>query len=155
MTSCEFNATSAGIGDFVVASATAGHATPENSNVISGKTYTYYAQNFDTSIPPNVLAWEAGSGPYTISTHTLQRATIVANSNGDLNPVNFTTPPIVDVYESAAGRLEPVPDWSFPPASVTLTANGQLGFQATSNTTLTIKYRGSDGVTRSVALTLT
>jgi hypothetical protein len=39
-------------------------------------------------------------------------------------------------------------------ASLSLTANGQLGFQATSNTTLTLKYRGSDGTTRSVALTL-
>jgi nitrous oxidase accessory protein NosD len=39
-------------------------------------------------------------------------------------------------------------------SSLSLTANGQLGFQATSDTTLTLKYRGSDGVTRSVALTL-
>jgi hypothetical protein len=41
-----------------------------------------------------------------------------------------------------------------PAASITLTANGQMAFQATSNTTATLKYRGSDGTTRSVALTL-
>lgn len=154
MATCEFNAVSAGTGDFVVASATAGHTTPENSNVIDGKTYTYYAQSFDAAVPPNVTAWESGSGAYHVSTHTLQRSVIAANSNGDLLPVNFPLQPIVDVSASPAGRLEPIPDWTAPPASVTLTTNGQLAFQATSNTTLTIKYRGSDGVTRSVALTL-
>jgi hypothetical protein len=32
MSSCEFNATLNGIGDFIVGSATAGHVTPENAN---------------------------------------------------------------------------------------------------------------------------
>ena len=41
-----------------------------------------------------------------------------------------------------------------PSASVSLATNGDLAFEATSNTTLTIRYRGSDGTTRSVALTL-
>ena len=108
MTSCQFNATLGGIGDFVVLSATAAHFVPENGNVIDGKTYTYYAQSFDTSTPPIVTAWEAGSGPYTILTHTLKRTTITANSNGDLLPVNFPTPPIVDVYSSASLSLESV-----------------------------------------------
>lgn len=40
------------------------------------------------------------------------------------------------------------------PASVTPAANGELELQATSNTTLTFKLKGSDGVVRSVALTL-
>ena len=43
---------------------------------------------------------------------------------------------------------------NIPAASVTLDTNGQMAFQATSNTTVTLKYRGSDGVTRSVDLTL-
>lgn len=42
----------------------------------------------------------------------------------------------------------------FPPASVTPTVNGEVTFQLTSNTQLTIKVRGSDGVVRSNNLTL-
>lgn len=42
-----------------------------------------------------------------------------------------------------------------PGASVTPAANGDLTFQATSNTSFTIKYKGSDGVVRSASLTLT
>jgi hypothetical protein len=41
-----------------------------------------------------------------------------------------------------------------PAASVTLATNGDLAFEATSNTSLTIRYRGSDGTTRSASLTL-
>lgn len=41
-----------------------------------------------------------------------------------------------------------------PPASVTPASNGQLTFEATSNTSLTIKLKGSDGTVRSVVLTL-
>jgi hypothetical protein len=41
-----------------------------------------------------------------------------------------------------------------PASSVTLATNGDLAFEATSNTTLTIRYRGSDGTTRSAAITL-
>jgi hypothetical protein len=41
-----------------------------------------------------------------------------------------------------------------PSSSVSLATNGDLAFQATSNTTLTILYRGSDGTTRSANLTL-
>jgi|688.fasta_scaffold467077_2 hypothetical protein len=42
-----------------------------------------------------------------------------------------------------------------PDSSVTLATNGDLAFEATSNTSLTIRYRGSDGTTRSASLTLT
>lgn len=42
-----------------------------------------------------------------------------------------------------------------PASSVTLATNGDLAFEATSNTTLTIRYRGTDGTTRSATLTLT
>jgi hypothetical protein len=41
-----------------------------------------------------------------------------------------------------------------PAASVTPAANGDLVFEATSNTTLTIKYRGTDGTIRTATLTL-
>jgi hypothetical protein len=42
-----------------------------------------------------------------------------------------------------------------PSSSVTLATNGDLAFEATSNTSLTIRYRGTDGTTRSASLTLT
>lgn len=42
-----------------------------------------------------------------------------------------------------------------PPATVTPAANGALAFELTSNTSLTIKVRGLDGVVRSAVLTLT
>lgn len=90
--SCEFNAVSAGTGDFVVGSATAGRLTPAQSNAIDGTIYTYYAQSADGS------QWESGSGSYAVATTTLHRTTITDNSNGDTNPVNFTTPPIIDVF---------------------------------------------------------
>jgi hypothetical protein len=41
-----------------------------------------------------------------------------------------------------------------PAASVSLGTNGDLGIEATSNTSLTFRYRGSDGTTRSASLTL-
>ncbi len=41
-----------------------------------------------------------------------------------------------------------------PPASATPPNNGDMEFQLTSNTTLTIKVKGSDGVVRSATLTL-
>ncbi len=41
-----------------------------------------------------------------------------------------------------------------PSSSITLATNGQLTLEATSNTSCTIKYRGSDGTTRTNVLTL-
>ena len=41
-----------------------------------------------------------------------------------------------------------------PGASVTPTSNGDLVIQATSNTSLTFKYKGSDGTVRSGSITL-
>lgn len=104
MTSCQFNATLPGIGDFVVASATAGHTTPENSNVTDGKTYTYYAVSYDALL--NITGWESGSGIYTVSTHTLKRTAIGANSDSTTIPVNFPLAPVVDVYASPSNVLE-------------------------------------------------
>jgi len=39
-------------------------------------------------------------------------------------------------------------------ASITLGANGQFAIEATSNTLITLKLRGGDGITRSVAFPL-
>ncbi len=46
-----------------------------------------------------------------------------------------------------------VQPYFYPAASVTPTVNGQVTVEATDNTTLTLKYRGSDGVVRNFTLT--
>src|SRR6266436_2442685 len=94
VTSCRFLATSSGTVPFVVASAIAGHVTPENANVANGKTYHYWAQTPDGS------QTEEGYGVYTIATHTLTRVTIDKNSDGTLVPINFIVAPEVDVFPS-------------------------------------------------------
>jgi hypothetical protein len=103
-----FNATLAGLADFVVASAVAGHSTPEQASVTDGKIYTYYAQSADGT------QWEAGTGAYAIATHTLPRTAISGTSNGDQNKLNFTTIPIVDVFPSPPSSLEPNGIGAFP-----------------------------------------
>lgn len=40
-------------------------------------------------------------------------------------------------------------------SSITPINNGELVFEATSNTTITVKYKGSDGTVRSGTITLT
>lgn len=60
-------------------------------------------------------------------------------TNGDLGRLAFQDP--------AGVVLE-------PPASATPAAPGQMVFQLTSDTSLVIKVRGSDGVVRSATLTL-
>jgi hypothetical protein len=68
----------------------------------------------------------------------------VLGAGGDL--------PVADV--AGAATAASVAALSHPAASATPVANGDLVLQATSNTSLTIKLRGSDGVVRSVMLTL-
>lgn len=62
----------------------------------------------------------------------------------------------VGINESAPDyRLDVNGTFGFTPgSSVTPVDNGDVVFELTNNTTLTIKARGSDGVVRSVALTL-
>mgnify|MGYP000851862693 CR=1 FL=1 len=56
---------------------------------------------------------------------------------------------------NASGQLNIAAALTFrPPASITPAVNGDLAFELTNNTTLTIKAKGSDGVVRSAAITL-
>jgi hypothetical protein len=50
--------------------------------------------------------------------------------------------------------LNAIDDIIYPTASNTPTVNGQLVFELTSDTSLKIKVKGSDGTVRSVTLTL-
>ena len=67
------------------------------------------------------------------------------NTSATLTKINGTSAHVLDITGTI--RLS-------PPASVTPANNGELMVEATSNTSLTLKLRGSDGVVRSASLTL-
>ena len=71
-------------------------------------------------------------------------------------PRSAISGPYIGVYDSLAGvRTMMSAPAIFPLASTTPAINGELDIEATSNTTLTFKYKGSDGVVRSGTITLT
>lgn len=82
---------------------------------------------------------------------------VIANAFGLHIPstwTGFATNTWAFYNDSTAPSLSKGP-WTWrPAASVALAANGDLSFEATSDTALTVKYRGSDGVTRSAVLAL-
>ena len=57
-------------------------------------------------------------------------------------------------YNAASGRFENGPLVPTAPASITPALNRDVAFQLSSNTSLVIKVKGTDGVVRSVTLTL-
>jgi hypothetical protein len=68
-----------------------------------------------------------------------------SSGNGDIGLSDGTFSPS-QIF--CAGRIV-----NTPPASLTLSVNGQAGLEMTSNTTGNLVYRGSDGTTRRMALT--
>lgn len=63
--------------------------------------------------------------------------------------------PTKDIYNWLKSIYDAVTRLVRPQASATPSLVGELVIEATSNTTLTLKYKGTDGTIRSVALTLT
>lgn len=63
--------------------------------------------------------------------------------------------PTKDIYNWLKSVYDAVTSVIRPASSATPSLIGHLVIEATSNTTLTIKYKGTDGTIRSVALTLT
>lgn len=64
---------------------------------------------------------------------------------------------VLEVNSGTAGTLRDIMVRSvlaFPPASIAPTVNGELVVEATSNTSLTFKLKGSDGTVRTGAITL-
>lgn len=93
-----FNATSAGLVNFVVASALAGCVTPEAAFATDGKAYVYMARSADGT------QFESGKGTYTYAGHVLARTTIYASSSAN-QKVSFSTVPLVTVFP-APTKLE-------------------------------------------------
>ena len=64
---------------------------------------------------------------------------------------------VIEINNGTAGTFRDLRARSViqqPPASITPSSNGDLVFEATSNTSLTVKLKGTDGTVRSVVLTL-
>lgn len=86
-----------GTADFVYPGPAIDMQSPASAGAVDGTTYLYYAQSFD------MAEWEIGSGPYTESSGTFGRGTIIANSDGDTSKISFATPPQIMVFDTFTG----------------------------------------------------
>jgi len=91
----------------------------------------------------------AATGTGAIYANTLRSNKPLAST------ITFTTHthPTTDITGLGTAATAAATDFlpTAAPTSATLAVNGTLAIEATSNTLLTLRYRGSDGVTRSVA----
>lgn len=104
LNNCDFNATSTGTGNFVVASNVTGKQTPALAGAVTGSIYRYFARSADLS------QWEVGSGAYTVGSVTQARTTVLYNSSGTGTgagqsgagtKISFSTVPLVALVELA------------------------------------------------------
>lgn len=118
----------------------------------------------------NVLSDGTGANGYTVST-TGKTHSLWYVWSGDYWSLDSGStfyrfyPNVFQAQTDVASQLgQPANRWAnvysrnielTPPASVTPGANGSMSFQLTSDTSLTIKVKGSDGVVRSASLILT
>src|SRR5215831_2552937 len=87
----QFNATSSGLVDFVVASGQTGFRTPAGASIPNGTVVSYTAVNPNSANPSE---WETGQGAYNSGTVTVPRTTIRESSNSNAK-VNFSSAPVV------------------------------------------------------------
>src|SRR5271154_5374170 len=97
---CGFNPTSSGTGNFVVSASITGYQTPASAGAVNSTIYSYRAESSDKT------QWEEGFGAYTVSSTTLARSTITANSSGGTSAISFTAAP--NVFITALSRDLPV-----------------------------------------------
>lgn len=93
---CGFIPASNGTGSFVVSSAITGYQTPASASAVNTTVYSYRAESADKS------QWEEGFGAYTVSTTTLARSTITANSSGGATAISFSAAPNVFITAATA-----------------------------------------------------
>ena len=104
----------------------------------------------------NTLALRNGTNAQTSRIY----GTFTDASNGRRLDITSTTAGIFTLTATGNGTgasgnlLKLTAPILLPASSVTLATNGDLAFEATSNTSLTIRYRGSDGTTRSAIIAL-
>jgi hypothetical protein len=104
----------------------------------------------------NTLALRNGTNANTLRCY----GTYTDASNGRRLDITSTTAGIFTLTATGNGTgatgnlLKLTQPILLPATSVSLATNGDLAFEATSNTTLTIRYRGSDGTTRSATIAL-
>jgi len=105
----------------------------------------------------NTLALRNGTSANTLRVY----GSFTDSSNGRRLDITSTTAGIFTLTATGNGTgatgnlLKLTQPILLPASSVSLATNGDLAFEATSNTSLTIRYRGSDGTTRSASLILT
>ena len=164
------SSTTTGTGTLTLGGADSGF---QSFAVIGDGNSTYYA-----IVDSAAGAWEVGVGTYTASGTTLSRDTVLESSNSG-NKVNFgagtkdvfcTYPAETSVEQTDIGTApNQIPlnqylgNLAFmdstqlvvnPAATAVPTGIGDMVFQLTSNTSLVIKVRGSDGTVRSATLLL-
>jgi hypothetical protein len=104
----------------------------------------------------NTLAQRNGTNAQTARLY----GTYTDASNGRWLSISNTTGGLVTLTATGNGTgasgnlLKLTAPILLPSSSVSLATNGDLAFEATSNTVLTIRYRGSDGTTRSATIAL-
>ena len=97
------------------------------------------------------------TGAWLSSMSALRFSSGLAANIGVDAALSRTAAGVVEVNNGTAGQYRDLKLRSViqaPPASITPASNGDLVFEATSNTAITLKLKGSDGTVRSVALTL-
>lgn len=88
---CRFNPSAGGTADWTYASAATGYQSPAAAGVVNGRLYKYRAESADLG------QWEVGEGAYNTSTGVLARTTVLFNSSGTTDKINFATTPLVAV----------------------------------------------------------
>jgi len=138
-----------------------GHASSPWSN--SGTVTNNYALYIDAStdlgtnrkaIHSNSPARSYLAGPLCTGIDA-SAAQLHAVSTGVQLRLGYDAANYADLSVDSSGRLKIAAPLTFrPPASITPAANGDLTFELTSNTTLTLRAKGSDGVVRTATITL-
>lgn len=142
---CGFIPASSGTGSFVVSGAVTGYQTPASANAVNATVYSYRAESADKS------QWEEGFGAYTVSTTTLARSTITANSSGGTTAISFSAAPNVYITAATADLTNAslLTSGTLPAARIAFAAKTDQ--QAASSTTLPVApahMQDHDGVAK-------
>lgn len=97
---CKFTVASSGTGSFVFSAIVTGYQSPANAQMVDAQVYKYRAES-----SPTPSEWEIGYGTYTVSTTTLTRTTVLANSAGTTTALNFSAAPQVGIVGLAEDLL--------------------------------------------------